>query len=442
MNLVLHRWPFEELCVPNTSRQLGMDWAMKQGGEVKTISHIDGNEPSSARPLTAKLQSTEIKSGVVLTIAAWFCSRIVVSAAWAAARNPFAFNTLQWVHSDSINYLGIAAHGRVFGRCGSPAFPDNALIRFWHLKWCGTAGWLPGYPWLMQVMHWSGISLPDAGVLISWIATAIAIFLVWFEWGRELPATRAFALLVLFGIFPGSVYNFAVFPTAIALACVVAAILAATRERFFTTALMMTLAGLCYPTAWFATVGLTGGLMLVALPLGWTAILKRALWGLAGLSSILILVIHDQIALGQAGAYFVLDSNAVDSLSKTVHQFYQIFVSRDTVEQTRMGRTWAPLYSVQVVIAIGISFASAGIAGRHWLRDRRDTSYVYPAMVGFVLILALIFTNNTWNRGVVLAAPCVVCFHRLPLPLLWAIILVVAVTSALISRFFFNGDFY
>ena len=336
----------------------------------------------------------------------------------------------------------MAVHGRTFGRCGSPAFPNDALIRLWHLKWCGTAGWLPGYPWLMQAMHWTGFSLPDSGVLISWLAGAVAIFLVWFGWGRDLPAARAFPLLLLFGLFPGSVYNFAVFPTAIGLACVVAAILAATQERFLTMALLMTLAGIFYPTAWFAAIGLGGGLILIALPLGAKAIAQRALWGLAGLCSLLLLGIHDQIAFGQARAYFLTDSAAADSLGATIHQLYEIFISRDTIEQTRMGRTAAPLYSLQVLIAIGISVASAVVAAREWLRNRRNALFVYPAMVGVAIIIALIFTNNTWNRGVVLAAPCVVCLRRLPLPLMWVIVAIVGVTTALISRSFFNGDFY
>jgi hypothetical protein len=82
------------------------------------------------------------------------------------------------------------------------------------------------------------------------------------------------------------------------------------------------------------------------------------------------------------------------------------------------------------------------VVARDWFRDRRDAVNVYPAMVGLVLLLALVFTNNTWNRGVVLAAPCVVCLRRVPLPLLWGIILVTGVTTALISRSFFNGAFY
>jgi hypothetical protein len=406
------------------------------------VSHLERNEAVPVRPSTEKRQPTGIWSGLALTIAVWLSSRIIVAAAWGPARNPFSFAPYQWIHADSRNYLAIAAHGRTFGHCGSAAFPSNALIRLWHLKWCGTAGWLPGYPWLMAAVHWLGISLPDAGVLVSWVATAVTIFLVWFGWGRDLPTPRAFAVLLLFAVFPGSVYNFAVFPPSVALACMVGAILAATRQRFFTMALLMTLAGLSYPSAWFAALGLIGGLVLIALPLGPAVVVRRALWGLAGLSSLLVLGVLDQIAFGQADAYWVLTSNAADSLSATAHEFYLIFVSRTTIEQTRMGRSAARLYSVQVVIAILVPLASVVVVARDWLRGRRDALNVYPAMVGLVLLLALVFTNNTWNRGVVLAAPCVVCLRRVPLPLLWGIIVVTGVTTALISRSFFNGAFY
>jgi hypothetical protein len=409
---------------------------------MTAISHVETDEPSPVRPLTEKRQPTGIWSGLALTIAVWFSSRIIVAAAWGPARNPFSLDASQWVHADSINYLGMAAHGTVFGRCGSPQFPSNALIRLWHLKWCGNAGWLPGYPWLMAVVHWTGISLPDAGVIISWIATAVAIFLVWFGWGRDLPATRAFTVLLLFAIFPGSVYNFAVFPTSTALACVVAALVAATRKKFLTMAILMTLAGICYPTAWFAAIGLIGGLILIALPLGRTAVVQRALWGLAGLLSIVIVAIVDQISSGRALAYWVLDSNAADSLGATVHQLYQIFVSRDTIEQKRMGARSAPLYSVQVVIALAIPIAGVVVTARQWFHDHRDALNVYPAMIGLTIIVALIFTNNTWNRGIVLAAPCVVCLRRVPLPLLWAIVLITGTVTALISRSFFNGSFF
>ena len=86
---------------------------------------------------------------------------------------------------------------------------------------------------------------------------AVALFLVWLGWGRELHPVRALLFLIAFGSFPGAVYNCALFPTSLALAGVVGALLAATRERFLLAAVLMTLSGLLLirrrgsqPAAW------------------------------------------------------------------------------------------------------------------------------------------------------------------------------------------------
>ena len=66
---------------------------------------------------------------------------------------------------------------------------------------------------------------------------------------------------------------------------------------------------------------------------------------------------------------------------------------------------------------------------------------LYPALVGVAVTLALVFVSSggAWSRSVVLAAPCVVCLRRAPLPLLCAIVAIVGITTAVISRSFFVG---
>ncbi|MGA2521085.1 MAG: hypothetical protein ABSG81_09740, partial [Acidimicrobiales bacterium] len=257
--------------------------------------HLEGHPPAKA----------SIATGVLLTAIAWLVSRIVVGAAWGPARDPFTFRTSLWRRYDSRNYLTIAIQGRTFGRCGTPGFPETALIRYAHLQWCGSAGWLPGYPILIRAVHVLGISRPSSGLLISWIGLAAALFLVWHGWGRDLRRRRALAMLVLFGLFPGAVYNFAIFPTSVALALEVGAILTATRGRFFSAAVLIAGAGLCYPSAWFGAVGLTLALAVVAVPLGGRVIARRTLWGLAGLVSLVGLGVHDQYAFNHFDAYFL-----------------------------------------------------------------------------------------------------------------------------------------
>src|ERR1700733_3306077 len=124
-------------------------------------------------------QRASIAWGGLLTVAAWLLSRFIDTVAWGPARNPISFNPYLWGRWDSANYLGIAQHGRTFGRCGSPGFPVNSFNNLLHQTWCGSAGWLPGFPWLTRAVGVTGISLPDAGLLISWLAMGAALFLVW-----------------------------------------------------------------------------------------------------------------------------------------------------------------------------------------------------------------------------------------------------------------------
>ena len=93
-------------------------------------------------------------------------------------------------------------------------------------------GWLPGYPWLMRGLHTFGLPYVLAGVVISWVAFYLVIYLVWLQWGRSLSSGRALILLLTFSLFPGCVYNFAVFPLSVTLLFCTGAIVAAIRERF------------------------------------------------------------------------------------------------------------------------------------------------------------------------------------------------------------------
>jgi hypothetical protein len=374
----------------------------------------------------------------VLTVVAWFVSRAVVGLDWAPARNPFTFEPSLWARVDSFNYIHIAQHGSNFGRCAPGSLPF-----YFHQYWCGTAAWLPGYPWAIRLVSWTGMSLLDAALLVSWLAMAAALFLVWFGWGRQLPAGRALALLVLVGVFPGSVYDYALYPTSLALAFVLGSLLAATRERFLPAAVLMTLAGLCYPSAWFAAIGMTVGLVIVALPLGPSVVARRALWGLAGLASLVVLGWYDLVSVNRVFAYFDLQHQADNSATPglPVVDFARLIFRRDTTAQKQLGSLDAALLAVQAIVAIALAGAATGVAVMTRRRKAPEAALVYPAAVGLVVavVLVLIANAGAWNRSVVLAAPCVVCLRRFPLPLLCAILVAVGALTAIISRPFFLG---
>jgi hypothetical protein len=345
-----------------------------------------------------------------------------------------------WARWDTFNYGAITQYGRNFGACDRPPF--TALPNPFHATWCGTAGWLPGYPWLIRGLQTTGFSLPDAGLMISWAAFTVALFLVWFGWGRELHPARALLFLIAFGSFPGAVYNFAPFPTSLALAGVVGALLAATRERFLLAAVLMTLAGLCYPTAWFAAGGLAVALALVGLSHGPRQAIRRGLWGLAGLASLVVLGVHDQLAFGHANAYVLVNTGpGLDTGGVPGTGFLRLVLHRNTAEQRRIGATAADALAVQGLLAVLLASAAAVRAAWAWLRTRAEGD-VYPAAVGLAVVVGILMlsaTGGAWNRSVVLAAPSVICLRKVPFPLLVLLVGVTAVTTALVSRAFFAG---
>ncbi len=397
-----------------------------QSAEIETDDVSDSQPPAA------------IWSGVFLTVISWFLCRFVVGAASGSARNPLTFNPSQWTHWDSSNYLTIAVHGRTFGQCGSPGFPAAGIIRLDHLHWCGTAEWLPGYPWMIQALHATGLTDPDAGLLLSWSAIAVAMFLIWLGWGRDLPPGRGLVLLLLFGLFPGSVYNFALFPTSVALACIVGAILSGVRKRFFTAALLMTIAGLCYPSAWFAALGFAVGLVILAIPCGPGVIARRALWGIASLSALLVLALYDQITFNHFDAY-LLETQQGLSPGFPGQGFLVLVFEQNTFVQKLLGRFSAAVLVFQALDACLLAGAGAVQAVIHWRRKSSAGAQLYPAMVAIAVTMALVFesTVGAWDRSIVLAAPCVVCLRRAPLPLLCALVTVIGITTAVISRSFF-----
>jgi len=379
-------------------------------------------------------------SGLVVVLAAWFCSRILVGATWAPARDPFTLMPSAWFHWDSHNYYMIALNGRTFGRCGSPGFPATAFVRFFHEKWCGTAAWLPGYAWLLDLVHLIGIDRRDAGLIVSSVAVATAMFLVWVGWCRDLHPGRALLVLISLGVFPGAVYNFAFFPTSLALAFVVGAALAATRDRFFVGAVLMTFAGLCYPSAWFAAAGLMIGLALLSLSSGFTMCVRRVLWGVAGLGAIALLAIHDQLVYGYLDAY--VKEQTQTPQPPWSRAFLDLFTGT-TVEQLGLRpRIEGALLAVQVVIAMGITFGSSLVAFASRCFSQWEKTLIYPATIGVGVVAGVLFVSNisAWNRSIVLAAPCVVCLKRLPIFALITLTICMSVVTSLISYAFFNGS--
>ena len=340
-----------------------------------------------------------------------------------------------WFHWDTFNYLSIAQTGTTFGRCGSPGFPTSALERYAHVKWCGNAGWLPGFPLLVKLVTFSGLAPDTAGMIIAGLCTATAIFLIWFGWCHDLPAWRSLVVLVLFGVFPGAMYNFAIFPTSAALAAVVGAIVVASRAA--------------PPRVGHPDDGRRALLSLrlvrrhrthrrsrtLALPEGRNRVARHAAWGLAGLSSLVVLALYDTMSVDVSDTFFVFQQSNVGGAP--IATLLDLLVTGATSQQHLLGRFGARVLSVQVIVALAVTGTSAVIAGKAYRRHDEDGATTIAACVGVAVVLGMLLSQNVgaWNRSVVLAAPCVVGLRRLPLPVLLPITIVTTVTTTLLSRY-------
>lgn len=382
---------------------------------------------------TASPMARSLVTGLALTAVSWTASRFVVAFFSARAKNPFSFLESSWVRWDSVNYYQIAAHGQAFYPCGATWAATHG-----GMQWCGSAVWLPGYPGLMRLGGVLGSpNLMENGIVISALATAGALFLVWWGWLRGEAWYTAALVMILFGVFPGAVYDFAVFPMSVTLLLLVGALVAAVRSRLLVMTACLVGAGLCYPLAWPAAGGIAAGLVILALGDGARATVKAALFGLLGLASVAVLGVYYQAVLGRFDAYFVIARESdLSGFAAGLHSTITIVFHHRGLIEGRLGRTGRMALPAQIVLATGL-VATSGLAAAL----ERSRATVLPAMAGMAVFGGVLLSSShaDWYRSIVLAAPCVLALRRLPTVVLCGIVVAVAFTTALLSRGFFSG---
>lgn len=370
-----------------------------------------------------------------MSAAAWLVGRFVCSVGWGVEKATPVLSVSSWERWDSQDYLDIAAHGIQLERCTGG---DRSLF---HLTQCGTIGWLPGYSWLIRALHSFGVSYGLSGVLISGVAFYLAIYLIWFQWGRSLSSGRALILLTTFSLFPGCVYNFAVYPLSITLLLCTAAIVAAIRERFVLMAALLLAAGLCYPTAWLASLGLMAGVALCA----WDRpreVIKRLSLASFGLLSILVLTFFEPA--GHPFVYFTYQSKPTGFFGVAFFKYATTIKSGNPHCLFRCsGAGYATMLTLQAWIAILVTGLAVWVVMREWMSHRRDAgaSSLYPTLAGTAVVGGLIFYSQggAWYRSVLVAAPAVVVLRKLDIKWQGLILAVVAISAGIVSYGFFKG---
>lgn len=381
---------------------------------------------------------SSLKFGLFVVSVAWIISKSVISITYAPARSLFSFNPMDWARWDSVNYLSITIRGRTFGLCSEPPF--SSLPNPLGVKYCGTAGWLPGYPWVMRIAHSAGLSLDYSGLIISWLAMFLAMFLIWLGWGRDLKVNESLSMLVMFGIFPGSVYNFALFPTSLALVFLILALLFFSRDAPKLSAVFLTCAGLCYPSAWFASIGLSITFAISSFKSSQDLSKIKSLgYVFIGILPLAVVGLLDT----PWNAFWLMDhQDKVNAKGLPGAEFVHLIVWRDTVAQQLLDPLAANLLAIQSLIVVAIVVLGLWSYFRETDFSTSGLRNFMPIISGVAVASGVILLNangGAWNRSVVLAAPCVVGIRRRSWWLRGLLICIMVFVTSLISNRFFTG---
>src|SRR6266511_4102277 len=161
---------------------------------------------------------------------------------------------------DGGQYLAIARSGYTLVHCDPNRTPFEAT------DWCGRAGWFPLYPALLHVGHdLTGWDLAAIGWGLSELLALGVLLRVWWLLGATVTVANL-SCLGLASVFPGSIYDHAIFPISLCTFASLACLGLVVRERWLLAGLAGAVAAAAYPLG--AALALVVGVWLLVLGRG------------------------------------------------------------------------------------------------------------------------------------------------------------------------------
>jgi len=231
---------------------------------------------------------------------------VVFGASWLqlflnalAHHRPFTADL--FIHYDAFLYQSIAQKGYSFYPCAGYHMQND----FKGQSFCGNAGWLPLYPWLLKLVHLVVPSWAACSVLVSAVAFLGCLLLLW---NRFLKTDAGFSPLLLIafaGFFPGQIWYASGYPISTFLFFVLLAFVFLSRERILLAGLAAGLAAITYSTGFFLIFVFGLWLLIVQRGKPWLLQLRSqlALPGLVTVGSASVLALH-QVQLHAWNAFF------------------------------------------------------------------------------------------------------------------------------------------
>ena len=350
-----------------------------------------------------------------------FCAARWLMATAAATVGLDAWNAESWVRWDAGHYLAIATTGYEYFSCA------RIGGRWWEA--CGNAAWFPLFPWAMRPLIALGMKPATAGVWVAGLGALGMLTALWncFLRGRSL---RGWVVLAMAAVFPGAVYQHAVFPTSLALLCLVLAAFFIVRQRW-------ALAGAA--GAGVALSYVTG--VLVSIPNGVAALLRtRALrpallaGGLAACGFFAVLVLH-QLLLGHWDAFYWVHKKGFPAMARPLDAFLGVVLPAFDPHSDPRARTAA----AQALTVCGLVLLGLGIAVATRRRPNPLRAWAVLATLLFWLFPLLIGRGVSLYRSDALVLPVLFLLMDLPVWALTPILVWLAILAEAMGRLFFTG---
>lgn len=363
-----------------------------------------------------------LRAGVAVLppLGAFIAVRILFSEA-AAAVGLDAWNAASWDRWDSGHYLAIATRGyeyfscaRIGGRAGDA---------------CGNAAWFPLYPWMLKPLIALGAAPAAAG---AWVASLGALGLLIVLWNGALRnrGVRGWLVLGMAAAFPGAVYQHAIFPTSLALLCLLLAGFCIARERW-------TLAGVL--GAGVALSYVTG--VLVAAPNAVAAWLRSRSFrapllagGLAACGLLLVLVLH-QLLLGHWDAFYWVHRKGFSAMARPVEAFLGVVGPAFDARSDPRART----VGVQTLTVAGLVLLGMGTAVSSRARPSAIRSWAVVSTLVFWVFPLVVGRGVSLYRSEALVLPVVLLLIELPVWVLGPVLMWLLVLAEQMGRLFFTG---
>lgn len=261
-----------------------------------------------------------ISPGFIIPLIVFVIAKIFSVVVSKSANCP-GFGELCWSRWDSGLYMQIAETGRDLIPCANPG------------EWCGKAGWMPLYPWLMRIGHWlTGLSLPTVGIWIS----SLCFFFLLLVTGKLINIKKhnvpAYLGLLLCAFAPGNIYYHAIFPMSLLALLISLVFLFIVKKQYAMASLFAGLAILSYSI----------GFLLIASLLGFVLFEKIILKNKSKLIYALVLVptlffvgllFHDAIVFKHWDAMFLIQykyGHAVQNPFLILKQTFQLYQQKSS----------------------------------------------------------------------------------------------------------------